>query len=54
MVNYVKILAVNDNSGFAVDYALTSNSKLADMCLQMEFLYTDDGLKSVFITVDPK
>ncbi|PKU51555.1 MULTISPECIES: hypothetical protein [Lysinibacillus] len=44
----------NDNSGFAVDYALTSNSKLADMCLQMEFLYTDDGLKSVFITVDPQ
>jgi len=27
---------------------------LADMCLQMEFLYTDDGLKSVFITVDPQ
>ncbi|AVK97112.1 hypothetical protein FCT18_05850 [Lysinibacillus sphaericus] len=43
-----------DNSGFAVDYDLTSNSKLADMCLQMEFLYTDNGLKSVFITVDPQ
>ena len=38
-----------DNSGFAVDYALTSNSKLADMCLQIEFLYTDDGLK-VFLS----
>ncbi|MBG9456563.1 hypothetical protein ABE61_21745 [Lysinibacillus sphaericus] len=44
----------NDNSGFAVDYDLTSNSKLVDMCLQMEFLYTDDGLKSVLIAVDPR
>ncbi|MBD8034915.1 DUF7668 domain-containing protein [Solibacillus merdavium] len=44
----------NDNSGFAVDYDLTSNSKLTDMCLQIEFLKTDDGLKSVFITVDPR
>ena len=44
----------NDNSGFAVDYDLTSNSELTDMCLQIEFLKTDDGLKSVFITVDPR
>lgn len=45
----------DDNSGFAVDYDLTSDSELVDMCLQMKFLYTaDGGMRSVFVGVDPR
>lgn len=44
-----------DNSGVAVDYDLTSDSELVDMCLQMEFLYTaDGGMRSVFVGIDPR
>lgn len=45
----------DDNSGFAVDYDLTSGSELVDMCLQMKFLYTaDGGMRSVFVGIDPR
>lgn len=45
----------DDNSGFAVDYDLTSNSELVDLCLQMKFLYiADGGMRSVFIGIDPR
>ena len=45
----------DDNSGFAVDYDLTSGSELVDMCLQMKFLYTaNGGMKSVFVGIEPR
>lgn len=43
----------DDGSGFVVDYDLTSESELVDLVLQLKFLYTDNGLKSIFCTVDP-
>lgn len=46
----------NNLSGFEVEYAMTSDSELVDMVLQLKFLYTDDvdRMKSIFITVDPQ
>lgn len=46
----------NNLSGFEVEYAMTSDSELIDMVLQLKFLYTDDvdRIKSTFITVDPQ
>lgn len=45
----------DDNSGFAVDYDLTSNSELVDLCLQMKFLYVADGsMRSIFKGIDPR
>ncbi len=44
----------DNHSGFSVDYDMTSNSELADLTLQLEFLYTDNGLKTVFIGVEPQ
>lgn len=46
----------NDLSGFEVEYAMTSDSELVDMVLQLKFLYIDDvdRMKSTFITVDPQ
>lgn len=44
----------DDNSGFAAEYDLTSDSELVDLCLQMKFLYQKSGLKSVFVTIDPQ
>lgn len=44
----------NDNSGFAADYDLTSESELTDMCLQMKFSYSKTGLKSIFIGIEPQ
>ena len=41
-----------DQTGFAVDYDLTSNSELVDMMLQVEFLYTDNGYTVRFLNVD--
>ncbi len=44
-----------DNSGFTMEYAMTSGSKLVDMVLQLEFLYTDNmEIKSIFKNVDPQ
>ena len=43
------------NMMIAVDYDLTSDSELVDMCLQMKFLYTaDGGMRSVFVGIDPR
>lgn len=43
-----------DNRGFALEYDLSTDSELMDLCLQLEFLYIDNGLKKVFITIDPQ
>ena len=44
-----------DNSGFAVDYDLTSKSEPVDLCLQMKFSYTGDGgMKSIFMGIEPQ
>lgn len=44
----------NDNTGFTVDYDMTSNSELIDLTLQLEFLYTDNGLKIILLGVQPQ
>ena len=44
----------DDNTGFTVDYDMTSNSELVDLTLQLEFLYTDSGLKTIFLGIDPQ
>ncbi len=42
----------NDNSGFWVDYDLTTNSELNDLTLQMSFLYMDnDRLKPILLDI---
>ena len=43
-----------DGSGFAVDYEMTSGGELTYLTLQLEFLYENSGLKSVFRTIDPQ
>ena len=44
-----------DGSGFAVDYEMTSGAELAQLVLQLVFLYQPDGsLLRVFHTVDPQ
>ena len=50
----LNIYMSDDGSGFKLDYDLTTGSELMDLSLQLEFLYTDKGLKSIFITVDPQ
>ena len=49
----LEIYDYDDQTGFAVDYDLTSNSELVDMRLQIEFLYTDNGYTVRFLDVDP-
>ena len=49
----LEIYDYDDQTGFAVDYDLTSNSELVDMVLQVEFLYTDNGYTVRFLDVDP-
>ena len=49
----LEIYDYDDQTGFAVDYDLTSNSELVDMVLQVEFLYTDNGYTVRFLNVDP-
>ena len=49
----LEIYDYDDQTGFAVDYDLTSNSELVDMVLQAEFLYTDNGYTVRFLNVDP-
>ena len=41
----------NNGSGFHVDYDLTTDGKLNDLTLQMEFLYEGEGLRAVFLDV---
>ena len=44
-----------DGSGFAADYELTSGAQLAQLVLQLRFLYQPDGsLRRVFEDVDPQ
>lgn len=50
----MNIYMSDDSSGFKLDYDLTTDSGLMGLSLQLEFLYTDKGLKSIFITVDPQ
>ncbi len=39
----------NDNSGFSIDYDLTTDNEINDLTLQMKFLYTNkDELKAIF------
>lgn len=49
----LEIYDYDNQTGFAVDYDLTSNSELVDMRLQIEFLYTDSGYTVRFLNVDP-
>ena len=49
----LEIYDYDDQTGFAVDYDLTSNSELVDMRLQVEFLYTYNGYTVRFLDVDP-
>lgn len=49
----LEIYDYDDQTGFAVDYDLTSNSERVDMVLQVEFLYTDNGYTVRFLNVDP-
>lgn len=44
----------NDNTGFTVDYDMTSNSELVYLTLQLKFLYTDNGLKIIFLGIEPQ
>ena len=49
----LSIYEYDNHSGFAVDYQMTSDSELVDLTLQLEFLYTKSGLKTVFVGIDP-
>ncbi len=49
----LSIYEFNDNSGFAADYDMTSHSELVDLTLQLKFIYTNRGLKTVFLGIDP-
>ena len=49
----LEIYDYDNQTGFAVDYDLTSNSELVDMRLQLQFLYTDNGYTVRFLDVDP-
>lgn len=44
----------DDESGFYLDYEMTSEGELVDLVLQLEFLYEDGGVKSIFKNIDPQ
>ena len=48
----LEIYDYDNQTGFAVDYDLTSNSELVYMLLQVEFLYSDNGYTVRFLNVD--
>ena len=48
----LEIYDYDNQTGFAVDYDLTSNSELVYMMLQVEFLYRDNGYTVRFLNVD--
>ena len=48
----LEIYDYDNQTGFAVDYDLTSNSELVYMMLQVEFLYSDNGYTVRFLNVD--
>ncbi len=49
----LQVYEFNDQTGFAVEYQMTSNSELVDLTLQLKFLYNKDGYKITSIDVDP-
>ena len=49
----LQVYEFNDQTGFAVEYEMTSDSELVDLTLQLEFLYNEDGYKITSIDVDP-
>ena len=49
----LQVYEFSDQTGFAVEYQMTSNSELVDLTLQLEFLYNEDGYKLTSINVDP-
>lgn len=49
----LQVYEFNDQTGFAVEYQMTSDSELVDLTLQLEFLYNEDGYKITSIDVDP-
>jgi len=49
----LQVYEFNDQTGFAVEYQMTSISELVDLTLQLEFLYNEDGYKLTSINVDP-
>ena len=49
----LQVYEFNDQTGFAVEYQMTSDSELVDLTLQLEFLYQEDGDKITSIDVDP-
>ena len=48
----LEIYDYDNQTEFAVDYDLTSNSELVYMMLQVEFLYSDNGYTVRFLNVD--
>ena len=49
----LQVYEFNDQTGFAVEYQMTSNSELVDLILQLELLYNENGYKVTSIDVDP-
>ena len=49
----LQVYEFNDQTGFVVEYEMTSDSELVDLTLQLEFLYNNDGYKITSIDVDP-
>ncbi|WP_051589049.1 hypothetical protein [Ruminococcus sp. NK3A76] len=41
----------NNGTGFEVDYDLTTDSKLNDLTLIMEFLFSDNGIKANIVDI---
>ena len=51
--NQLQVYEFNDQTSFAVEYQMTSNSELVDLTLQLEFLYNEDDYKITSIDIDP-
>lgn len=47
--NQLSAYVYNNGKGFAIDYDLTTDSKINDFTLQMEFLFTDSGVVKAYI-----
>ena len=47
----LKVYVYNNGKGFATDYDLTTDSEINDFTLQMEFLFTDKGIKAYILDV---
>ena len=45
----------NTENSFVLEYAMTSDSEIVDMVLQLEFSYTEDGeIEGTFVNVEPQ